>query len=279
MVTRVDYDQLITEAARAVLLEVINVLGEYRDGIALVGGWVPSLLFGSADEQHVGSMDVDLALDHRLLAEPGYETIRNRLLSRGYKPHDEQPFIFFRTFEIQGREVTVELDLLAGEYGGTGRGRRTQRIQDARARKARGCDLVFEMNEEVRLTGSRPDGRKDTATLRIASVVPFLVMKGMALLDRDNEKDAYDIAFCLRNFPGGVHALADVIRPHVRNALVREGFSNIAGKFASPEHVGPVAVADFQGGGDWDERELVQRDVYERVKALIEGVGLTMPAG
>lgn len=279
MVTQLDYDQLIVEAARAVLLEVINVLGEYRDGIALVGGWVPALLFDGAQEHHVGSMDVDLALDHRLLAEPGYETIRNRLIGRGHRPHDEQPFIFFRTFTIHDREVTVELDLLAGEYGGTGRGRRTQHIQDARARKARGCDLVFEMNETIRLSGSRPDGRKDTATLRIASVVPFLVMKGMALMDGDSEKDAYDIAFCLRNCPGGLDALVDAFRPYVQNALVREGLGNIAAKFASPEHVGPAAVADFLGIDDRDERDQIQRDAHERVKALVEGVGLTMPSG
>ena len=34
-----------TTASRAVLIEVMNVLGAFRDKIVLVGGWVPDLLY------------------------------------------------------------------------------------------------------------------------------------------------------------------------------------------------------------------------------------------
>jgi len=34
---------------------------------------------------HVGSIDVDLAVDHTRVTEDGYETIRKHLLSRGYE--------------------------------------------------------------------------------------------------------------------------------------------------------------------------------------------------
>ncbi|GAH75557.1 unnamed protein product, partial [marine sediment metagenome] len=48
-------------------------------------------------------------------------------------------FIFYRTIPVKdGRNITVEVDLLAGEYGGTGKAHRTQSVQDVRARKARG---------------------------------------------------------------------------------------------------------------------------------------------
>ncbi len=33
-----------TSASRAVLLDVMNVLGAFRDKIVVVGGWVPDLL-------------------------------------------------------------------------------------------------------------------------------------------------------------------------------------------------------------------------------------------
>ena len=71
--------------------------------------------------------------------------------------------------------------------------------------------------------------------------------------------------------------LEQVIRPHVENVLVQEGLNNIAAKFASPEHVGPTAVADFLGVEDQDERDLTQRDAHERARALVKGVGLMMP--
>jgi len=40
-----------TTASRAVLIEVLNVLGAFRDDIVLVGGWVPELLY--PDRGHI----------------------------------------------------------------------------------------------------------------------------------------------------------------------------------------------------------------------------------
>jgi hypothetical protein len=50
--------------------------------------------------------------------------------------------------------------------------------------------------------------------IQVASLVSFLVMKGMALDDRLKEKDAWDIYYCVRNDPGGLDALADEVKPH-----------------------------------------------------------------
>jgi hypothetical protein len=43
-----------------------------------------------------------------------------------------------------GKETTVQVDLLSGEYQGTGENHRHQKIQGGLARKTRGCDLAFE---------------------------------------------------------------------------------------------------------------------------------------
>lgn len=64
MVTRKDYTAEAVEAAHSVLIEVIHLLGEYRENIVLIGGWVPDILLSKDGEPHVGSIDVDLALDH-----------------------------------------------------------------------------------------------------------------------------------------------------------------------------------------------------------------------
>jgi len=277
MVTRRDYNKELVEAAFSVLIEIYSVLGEYRDGLAVIGGWVPELLLPANKEKHVGSIDVDIALNHTILQEPGYETIRNRLISKGYAPDKEQPYIFYRTVQISGREQTIKVDLLSGEYGGAGKGHRTQRIQDVRARKARGCDLAFDLFEERTITGLRPDGARDSVRVRISSIVAFLAMKGMVIVKRDKEKDAYDIYYCLTHFPGGLDALVKVFRAHIGQRLVREGLLNIAAKFESPEHVGPVAVANFNEITDPDERARIQRDVYEKVNYLLRQLGLVSP--
>ena len=48
------------EAARSVLIEVVNILGAFKKDIVIVGGWVPDLTY--PNKKHVGSLDVDLAI-------------------------------------------------------------------------------------------------------------------------------------------------------------------------------------------------------------------------
>lgn len=168
----------------------------------------------------------------------------------------------------------MEVDLLAGEYEGTGKSHRTQKVQDVQPRKARGCDLAFELSTEVTIHGVLPGGGQDSATFRVASIVPFLVMKGMALYDRLKEKDAWDIYFCIKNYPDGLKALVREFLPHVGHGLVQEGLEKIAGKFSSPEHMGPRCVADFDELTNPEEREILQRDAYEQVSYLLEKLGI-----
>ena len=61
--SRADYPPDAVEAARSVLVELVHILGEYRDDMVIVGGWVPPLLLADSTG-HVGSTDVDIALNH-----------------------------------------------------------------------------------------------------------------------------------------------------------------------------------------------------------------------
>jgi len=275
MVTRKDYTTQEVEAARSVLIELVHTLGEYSKYIVVVGGWVPEILFGKKGAPHVGSIDVDLALDHKKLRDEGYRTIRELLLNRGYREGD-QPFVFERTVDVRGTEVVVGVDFLAGEYEGTGKKHRHQKIEEQgiRPRKARGCDIVFEDPKEETIEGELPGGGKDSVKVRVASIVPFLVMKGMAIEDRLKEKDFWDIYYCIKNYPGGVDALAQEFEPHMRHALVKEGLGKIAKKFASEKHVGPKSVADFEELEDAEEREILERDAYERANYFLEKLGI-----
>jgi hypothetical protein len=89
------------KAARSVLLELVHLLGEYWNHIALIGGWVPELLVGSKGSPHIGSIDVDLALNHPNLKDEGYKSIEKLLVERGYLP-GKSPSIFERKVVIAG---------------------------------------------------------------------------------------------------------------------------------------------------------------------------------
>ena len=275
MTSRRDYIAEAFQATKTVLIELIQILGEFRDHMVIVGGLVPGFLFQESRDPHVGTLDIDLALDFRHIPDASYQSLLKALTTRGYKQDAGQPFRFFRDVSFPGRNlITVEIDLLAGEYGGTGRSHRTQIVQDARARKARGCDLVFEQNELVTIEGELPDGGRLTVECRVAAIVPFLVMKGMALADRLKEKDAYDIFYCVSRYPGGAAALAEVFRPHLANRLVSEGLTKIKVKFLSPDHAGPTWIANFLEITDREERAIQQRSAYEQVATLLEKLGI-----
>lgn len=266
-VTQADYSHEQVEAARSVMLELTHLLGEYRDDIVIIGGWVPDLLLPGLN--HVGSIDIDMALNHLKLQEAGYATIERLLQSRGYRKSTKQPYMFYRTVDVGDRDIEVELDLLSSEYAGTGKDHRHQSVQGIQARKARGCELAFDLSTDVTISGFLPDGGQDTGRIRVATIVPFIVMKGMVLADRLKEKDAYDIYFCLSNYPGGLDALAAEFRTHASHGLVVEALGKIATKFSSPNHIGPVHVANFLQISDQDERERIQRDAFERVDYLV----------
>jgi len=127
MVTKSNYTSDGVQAAKSVMLELHRILGEYADHVVVIGGWVPELLISQKAEPHVGSMDVDLAINHWSIPKGGYKTI--------------QPFIYHKTVTVGSKEVTVQVDFLAGEYKGTGKSHRTQKAQDLRPRKTRGQTL------------------------------------------------------------------------------------------------------------------------------------------
>jgi len=162
MVSVRDYPEGAVRAGKSVLIELSRILNEFRDHVVVVGGWVPLFLVEGAKESHPGSLDVDLAVDFQEISDQSYRTILEHLRNSGYEQDEVQPFRFFRKVILdEARTYTVEVDFLAGEYGGSSKGHRTQVVQDLRARKARGCDLVYDDNVKVTITGELPGGAID----------------------------------------------------------------------------------------------------------------------
>lgn len=68
-------------------------------------------------------------------------------------------------------------------------------------------------------------------------------------------------------FPGEGHIGSvdvDILINHIR---MKEKLSE---KFASPEHAGPVDVANFMNLGNAEETAFIKRDAYELMQALLE---------
>ena len=264
----VDYSEGQKQAAHRVLVELVNLFNEYRDDILIVGGWVPDLMFPEQD--HVGSVDVDILINHLKLNDSGYQTMSKILLKNGYAEHPEKYFSFVKTVEIDGEKYDVDVDILAGLYGGTAPKRRSQHVQGIKALKATGGNFAFEFPpQQIKIEAERVDGAIDSAVINVVAVVPYIIMK-TAAMGRGKAKDAYDIYFVIKHYAGGVEALAKEFGPVRNRPMIKEMKEKLSDKFASENHAGPKDVSDFMDLIDDEEIALVKRDAYEQVQALIE---------
>ena len=271
MVNLDDYSDDAIAACKSVLVESLTVLGRHRQHLVLVGGWVPPLLM--PDAGHIGTIDIDLAIDSRQIPAYLYETISNDLQRAGYRTTGI-PNRFEREVRVGSKKVTVKLDLITGEYGHPPDGGTHQLIQGMPVWRSRGVDVALDHSVEIRVSGALPDGGVNEVRLRVAVITAFLVMKAFALDERKKEKDAYDIYFCLANHPGGIGALAHEFRPLMDNGLVREALAKTCAKFKTIDSVGPVWAAQVvqASGGDY---ELTRRDAFERATTLFTALQVT----
>lgn len=273
-----DYPNREMEACQRVLIELLNILKEFKDHFALVGGWVPYYLIPDKKDLHIGTLDVDICFDFQFVTGATYATILEILQANGYyQTSPSKPFQWWKDVQIDdGKPISVEVDLLAAEYGGTGKSHENQNLQDVKARKARGSDLIFDdFNRyiEVTIEGALPGGALDTVKCKVAGVVPFLVMKGMAI-GRGKPKDGYDIEFVIKNYPGGLEAIVKEFEKDQDNPLIKEGLGKIRTKFETPNHTGPDYLATFDELKDPEDRAARKRAAFEVVSELLDALNV-----
>lgn len=266
----IDYSEGQKKVAHRVLIELVGLFDMYKDELRIVGGWVPDLMFPG--QGHIGSVDVDILINHLKLKDSGYQTMSRILLNNGYREHPEKYFSFIKTVNIDGISYDVDVDILAGMYGGTQKKKRSQHVQGIKALKATGGDFAFNFSpQEIKIEARRPDGALDVAHINVIAVVPYLVMK-TAALGRGKAKDAYDIYFLLKHYSGGVQEVARLFATTRDTATIAKMKEKLYEKFASPDHAGPADVSAFMDLDDEEEISFIRRDTFEQVQALLKHI-------
>ncbi|MFO0935422.1 MAG: hypothetical protein U0798_02770 [Gemmataceae bacterium] len=258
-------------ACRAVLIEVLTILSKDLDKLAIVGGWVPELAF--PNKGHIGSLDVDLALDARTLVPKAYESIRKKLADAGYQQSPEMSNRFFRT--ISGTSIQVKVDLITGEFPEIDTDETHHHIQEMTVWKARGVDLAFTFQQDVIVEGTLPEGGHNKVTARMPIIAAYLCIKAITLSERKKEKDAYDICFCIEHYHGGYQKLAEEFRGKTSDKLIAEGIGVLREKFERVDSIGPVwaaMTAEQVTAGTGFNLEMEQRRAYEIVQALLRQI-------
>ncbi len=243
-------------ACRQLLQEVCALLAPFRDDAVLIGGWVPEIRFPQAYPGHVGSIDVDFAMR---ASKARHAEVVALLTKHGFRPGAE-PYQFVKNLDVSGQSFPVKLDLLtspqhhAATFAGTA---------DA-PYPASGTDFAFTDNT-VESVGA--------AEVRVASVVPLIVMKAYAILDRTKPKDAYDLNFCIENFPGGIPALAAEFATVIDDAAVSDVLTRLAGRFRDEEDSGPRDVVEVEQPMG-EARAIRKFAVFTNVDDFLRAVGI-----
>jgi predicted nucleotidyltransferase len=267
---RDDYSPRQVGAARRVLVDLGQVLAAFEDCLVVVGGWVPDLLLEQADEPHVGSIDVDLALDANKLADGRYADLLKLLLDSGrYKP-GAKPFQLVVEVDLKdgANPVEVEVEFLAPKEVKLKKNR-PKLLEGFRVLQADGCGTAFHAPVRLEISGRTVRGANNKVHLRIASLPDFLVMKAHALAGRDKPKDAYDLCYCLEHFPAGMNALANVWKNRRKEKDVARAVAILRDKFGSVDAFGPGQVVEFQGSVDAETQAMQARRAFELMQQFL----------
>ena len=274
-----EYDDRTTAAVKSVLIEIGQILGSFKRKFAIIGGAVPWLLLANEDMPHVGTLDVDVGLDAEALGDGEYATLIGALQCHGYAQRKGlRRFQLVRRVAARngGDAIDVVVDFLMPRDAEIVKNN-PPLISDFAVQRADGADLAMRFYQFVAIAGPMPDGGTNRVEIAVCSIPALLAMKGHALVGRYKQKDAYDIYYCIRNYPDGINALAAECLPLLAHASGKLGFRNIADKFDAFEGHGPTCVRRFVQDTDaLGERtpEQWQQDAFGQVDALLRAMGL-----
>jgi len=265
-----DYSERQTVAARRVLVDVGQVLASFVDCLVVVGGWTPDLLLPDADEPHIGSIDVDLALDAAKLNDGRYaELVKLLLDAKRYRP-GEKDFQLVVEVDLKDGEkpVQVEVEFLASKEVKLKKNK-PKLLADFRVLQVDAASEAFRNPVELKLPGKNVRGAENTVRLRVASLADFLVMKAHAIGGRDKPKDTYDFCYCLEQFPAGMDKLAEDWKKRGKEKNIAKAVEILREKFASVDGFGPQQLVEFHAAPDAETQAMHARRAYELVRKFL----------
>ncbi len=269
-----DYDEVTTSRCERALVTLLGDIGPWNERVYLAGGLAPRYIVGSLPQgarPHVGTTDVDLVIGLALGDESpeAYRTLGNNLKKALFEP--ENSFRWKRNVEA----VTVTVEFLC----------ETDKVEPGRIYKpkegtgsglgafnVRGAQLVTRDYLECAIEADRlSDGGRSRVKVRVANLLPYTVLKILAFQDRHENKDAYDLVYCLLNFgdgpdDAGRHAAQSRVRDE---AQVREALQLLAERFESAGSDGPHAYGAFLDDGDADQVARLRQEAVVVVRQFL----------
>lgn len=284
------YNSGHTDLCERTLVTLLRGLGPWKQGIYLTGGMVPRYLIPRSAESelplHVGTTDVDLVLDIEVLAEvEAYRKLVKNIEDLGFergRNDDGQVQHFSWRKRMEDGLTTVVLDLLCD--ADLAEGGQVVKLPGERrlsALKVPGAHLVIADHVETELIVELLEERGVVREkVRVANVVPFVVLKTLAFDDRGEEKDAYDLVYSLMYYQNGPEDVAAAFAEWLRRApdeeLLPRAIEILRARFTSDDRVsgarkdGPTAYARFRTNpGRTDLNAVHRQDAVSAVELFL----------
>lgn len=275
-----DYDNEVTQNCERALVTLIGDVGPWRERLYVAGGLAPRYLVGKLPEgsaEHVGTADIDLVVGVALGDESPnvYRTLKNNLTKANFK--QEQPD--FR-WSRQVGPVHVVVEFL-GETDEVAFGRsfafpsEEKTGSGLKAFNVRGALLLRDDFVEREIEAERlDDGGISRVAIRVANVLPYVVLKTFAFQERHDNKDSYDLIFTLLNWPSGaMEAGREARRSRVfDHETVRDALPLLAERYRDPDQDGPAGYANFLDDGNEEGHARRRQDAVGTVSAFLDGL-------
>lgn len=271
--TKAGYEPAHVQSVRAACLYLATKLGDLLDELVVVGGLVPTLLIDQGEanvEKHVGTLDLDIGMEVAILDDKRYEVLTERLRAAGFGPDENEKGNRTRQrWKIEG-PPKVTVDFLIPPTLDTDRGGQLRNIEpDFAAIIAPGLQLAFVDQVKVELQGATIRGEAARRQISVCGAGAFIVMKALAFRSRGENKDAYDIAYLLRNYGSGPGDVAARLSAHVGTAEVEEALRFLSEDFETINSLGPRRVSEFLFDARHDETEA---DAWGAVRDLLDAL-------
>lgn len=272
-----DYDSVTTARCERALVTLLGDLGPWRERVYLVGGLAPKYIVGELPAgvpPHIGTTDVDLVIELALGDDTPetYRTLETNLKRAGFQ--SQSSFRWTRLVD----EISVQVEFLCetsevepgrifkprGESLGSGLG-----AFNVRGAQLAATDFTEHPVEAERLDG----GGLSTVAVRVCGLLSYVVLKILAFQDRHDNKDAYDLVFCLLNFGDGPRSAGreGAHSPVADHPQVAEAMHLLAERFVDVDHDGPIAYSAFLADpADRDGADRLRREAVASVRAFLD---------
>lgn len=198
---------------------------------------------------HVGTSDIDLALDLVILDNERYEAVASSLTRAGFQPdaNKDRNVTRQRWYSSNGARVEFLMPLVPPK---TRSGAIQSLTTDLAAVMIRGLELALANRRIISVSGLDLEPRNVVRNVPVCPPDIFVVLKALAILGRDKKKHAYDIHYVLLHDPAGPRALGEGLIRYLPDDTIAEAIAGLRQNYRDVDDRGPKDVCAFLGVDD-----------------------------